>query len=41
MIVVQTRMSASWRMNFSITSSSSPSPICPWPMRIRASGTIC
>src|SRR5437879_4934252 len=41
MMVVQTRMSASWRMKASMTASSSPSPIWPWPARMRAVGLSC
>ena len=39
MIVVQTSTSYSCRTNLSITSSSLPSSIWPWPMPMRASGT--
>ena len=38
MIVVHTRTSASPSANVSITFSSAPSPICPWPTTIRAVG---
>ena len=38
-IVVQTNTSNSWRMNSSITFSSSASPICPCPTPMRACGT--
>ena len=39
MMVVETSTSASPRMNFSITFSSSTSFICPWPITTRADGT--
>ena len=39
MIVVQTRTSASPAANLSITLSSWPSAICPWPTTRRASGS--
>ena len=40
MIVVQTRTSAAPSANASITFSSAPSGIWPWPTTIRAPGSI-